>query len=380
MLLIDHFLLAFFRIIILWHVKLQDYLLATMSFKLPKNGHKPLKHSKSEGDVLESPQHTIQPSCDLHVQAQLFPKYNTATWMHDLYKDNPSAKLNQVVIPGSHDSATDMMNKQSPYAKFNKLHRVSQDLVYMWAKCQHHSVYDQLMDGIRYLDLRLENHPTGWKTFHGLISNCLLDVLEQIARFACNHQREIILIDFQHLVNFEFQDHVNLMEYIIKHPQLGPRLAGNHLGADGTFLDYWKVDKNIILFYTEGFQHFSHLYWRRNLGIENPWYNTPKKSVLQEKLVEGIAIRDPSKFHVTQLILTPDVMKVVSGFVFGVSSLFKLTIPSISNLIANGILQSLDHTAKKANTHLNVVIVDFYEHSSFVGTCLDINAQNLHSS
>lgn len=348
-----------------------------MSFKLPKATPTPqarLKHSKSAGDVIET---NIAPSCHLHIQALLFPRYNTATWMHDMYKDYPTAKLNEIVIPGSHDSATDLMSKQSPFAKFNKLHRVSPDMVCKWAKTQHHSIYEQLMDGIRYLDLRLENHHSGWKTFHGLLSNCLVDVLDQIGRYATNHKQEIIIIDFQHLVNFEFQDHIDLMEYIIKHPSLGQRLAGNHLGMDGSLLEFWNADKNVIIFYSEGNKHFSHLYWHRCRSIESPWYNTPKKSVLQEKLIDGIGKRDNHRFYVSQVILTPDAVKVVTGLVFGMSSLYDLSIPSVSDLIANGLLQSLNLSAKRANTHLNIAIVDFYEHSTFVENCLDINTRNL---
>ncbi|XP_067936287.1 PI-PLC X domain-containing protein 3-like [Watersipora subatra] len=333
-----------------------------------------LKHSKSSGDMIET---TITPACHLHIQALLFPRYNTATWMHDLYKNCPTAKLNEIAIPGSHDSATDMMTSDSPYAKFNKYHRVSQDLVCMWAKTQHHSIYDQLMDGIRYLDLRLENHTSGWKTFHGLLSNCLIDVLDEIGRFATNHNREIIILDFQHLVNFEFADHIELMEYIIKHHSLGNRLAGNHLGVDGCFSDFWNADKNVIIMYSEGYRHFSHLYWHRCNSIDSPWYNTPSKSTLVNKLMQGISRRDSNKFHVSQLILTPDALKVVSGLVFGVSSLFGLTVPGVSNLIAGGLVQNLDSAAKQAGQKLNIVIVDFYEHSSFVEQCLDVNSENL---
>ena len=354
-----------------------------MSIKQPKDHQKQLRYSKSAGNVLDvqqNSQYLLQPTCDIHIQAQLFPTYNTATWMFDMYKDDPTVKLNQIIIPGSHDSATDQMTKRSPYARFNKLHRISQELVYMWAKCQHHTIYEQLMDGIRYLDLRIENHQSGWKTFHGLISNCLLNVLDQVGRFASNHPREIIIVDFQHLVNFSFGDHINLMEYIIKHPQLGQRLAGNHLGADGSMQDYWNMDKNVILFYNEGFKHFSHLYWSRCNWIENPWYNTPKKSVLRDSLTRGIKERKQHKFHVSQLILTPDAFKVVSGFVFGVSSLYKLTIPSISDLLANGILQSLDHAARQAGNHVNIVIVDFYEHGSLIRNCLEINSCNKHTN
>ena len=349
-----------------------------MSVRLPKTATSPkaLKHSKSAGDVVQT---NIEPSCHLHIQALLFPHFNTVTWMHDLYKHCPTARLNEIVIPGSHDSATDEMTRHSAYAKFNKLHRVSQDLVCMWAKTQHHSIYNQLMDGIRYLDLRIENHPSGWKTFHGLISNCMIDVLDQIGKFASNHNREIIIIDFQHLVNFDFQDHVELMEYIIKHPSLGPRLAGNHFGMDGMLRDFWKADKNVIILYSEGHHHFSHLYWNRRHSIDSPWYNTPRKSVLQDKLVEGIRRRDPHKLHVSQLILTPDVLKVVSGFMFGVSSLYGLSIPSISDIIANGVMQRLDLSAKEANQHLNIVIVDFYEHSTFVENCLKVNSRNIQS-
>ncbi|KAF6038182.1 hypothetical protein EB796_003513 [Bugula neritina] len=294
--------------------------------------------------------------------------------MHDLFKSQPTVKLNEIVIPGTHDSATDEMTKHSPYATFNKLHRVNQQLVCLWAKTQHHTIYDQLMDGVRYLDLRIENHADGWKTFHGLLSNNLTDVLDQIGVFATNHNREIILVDLQNLVNFDFQDHVNLTEYIIKHPSIGLRMAGNHFGADGTLLDFWNADKNIIFFYTEGYRHFSHLYWLRHTSIENPWYNTPKKSVLQEKLLSGICKRKPGYFHVSQLVLTPDAFKVVTGLLTKVSSLYSLTIPGITDLISSEFLQSLELKATQANTHLNIVIVDFYEHSSFIENCLKINA------
>lgn len=346
-----------------------------MSFKLPKTKTK-LKHSKSAGDVVEANSATQE--CNLHIQALLFPRYNTATWMNDLYKDHPAQKINEIVIPGSHDSATDQMTKKSMYASFNKMHRLSQDLVCSWAKTQHHSIYEQLMDGIRYLDLRIENHPTGWKTFHGLICNDLNDVLEQIGRYATNHKREIIIIDFQHLVNFEFNDHIKLMEFIIRHESLGARLAGNHLGADGTLLDYWKADKNVIVFYCEGYRHFSHLYWSRAHGIQNPWYNTHSKSTLQEKLVMGIQDRQEHQFYVSQLVLTPDALKIVTGLLTR-GNLYNLTVPSVPELIRNGLLERIDTSAKQVSRTMNIVIVDFYEHSSFVATCLDINTKNLQS-
>lgn len=334
------------------------------------------KRSKSAPDIKKDSR-VINPTCTIHVHNDLFYKYNTATWMNDIFKHAPATRLNAVVIPGSHDSATDQMTKHSPYAKFNKLHRISPHLVYLWAKTQHHSIYSQLMDGIRYLDLRIENHHTGWKTFHGLLSNCFVNALDDIARFANDHKREIIIVDFQHLVNFEFDDHVELTEYCIKHPVLGPRLAGNHLGADGTFLDFWKADKNVVMFYNEGFRHFSHLYWKR-CSIENPWHNTPKKHTLQQKLLDGITQRHEHKFHVSQLILTPDVYRVVGGFFSDVSSLFNLTIPAVSGLIRDShVLEALEQRARSAGTHLNIVIVDFYEHSCFVERCLNINMASI---
>lgn len=337
--------------------------------------HVSTKNKKLQKEIRKDTR-VIRPSCTIHVHNDLVPKYDTASWMGDIYQHAPSTRLNEVVIPGSHDSATDMMTKHSPYAKFNRLHRISPQLVYLWAKTQHRPIYEQLVDGIRYLDLRIENHHSGWKTFHGLLSNCFIDVVDQIGRFAVDHPQEIVMVDFQNLVNFEFGDHVELMEYCIKHPLLGPRLAGNHLGVDGMFADFWKVDKNVIMFYNDGFRHFSHLYWRR-CTIENPWHNTPKKQTLQQKILDGITRRSSHKFYVSQLILTPDVYRVVGGFFSDVSSLFNLTIPAISTLIREGILESADTRAKEAGTRLNIVIVDFYEHSSFVERCLNINTANL---
>ena len=82
------------------------------------------RQSKSATDVKKE-MHIVRPSCTIHLHLNLFRKYNTATWMHDMYKSSPSLRLNQLVIPGSHDSATDEMTKHSPYARFNKLDRKS---------------------------------------------------------------------------------------------------------------------------------------------------------------------------------------------------------------------------------------------------------------
>ena len=314
--------------------------------------------------------------CTIHIQKELKHTYKTATWMGDLYRSCPDVSLNSIIIPGSHDSATDLMTKNSPYARFNKLHRVSQQLVYQWAKTQHHPVHTQLQDGIRYLDLRIEKTSSGWKTFHGLLSNCFIDVLDDIARFANDHPREIVIVDFQHLVNFTTADHHELVLYCIQHPLLGPRLAGTQFTAESTFRDFWAVDKNVILLYTEGNAQFPHLFWHRRQTIDNPWHNTPKAHILQTRLLEGVKTRTAGKFYVSQLVLTPDLYRVISGLFSGMSSLFTLSVPSITKVIEGGFLTELDYTAKQAGQSMNVVIVDFYEHSNFVLSCLRLNTIN----
>lgn len=139
--------------------------------------------------------------------------------------------LNQIFLPGSHDTMTYGIN-QSSITSLDKL-RLGSDapiatlvkytsipgvknivgaVIQRWAKAQSVDVLTQLNNGIRYLDLRMcldtsngtKKTPTfdDLKFTHSLISDVTFkQMIDQVATFNRSNPKEIIILDFQYILN-----------------------------------------------------------------------------------------------------------------------------------------------------------------------------------
>ena len=102
-----------------------------------------------------------------------------AVWMSYIKDD---ALLKDIVIPGSHDSAT-------------------KDMIYA-AKTQSKTVADQLLCGMRYLDIRVGYKDDVLKIYHGPIYGGKYEpVLKQIQSYVSTHPTEVVILDLQHFDN-----------------------------------------------------------------------------------------------------------------------------------------------------------------------------------
>lgn len=111
------------------------------------------------------------------------PVEGSADWMKDLADETP---LNAIVLPGTHDSATQ-------YVQLG-----------FFSKCQAKSIGGQLEAGYRYLDIRLAVEGDGMKLMHGF-TNCrsgpmpwdsalsLDEVLEDCYAFLAAHPTETVV-------------------------------------------------------------------------------------------------------------------------------------------------------------------------------------------
>ena len=115
------------------------------------------------------------------------PITDSASWMtNKINRDTPLSKLN---IPGSHDTLTyywcDTFN---PY----------QIAISLWAQTQKINVYDQLLCGCRYFDLRItwDNLDKKWYGIHGNFVNKNVtyeDALKDLDRFCKEYPKEIVI-------------------------------------------------------------------------------------------------------------------------------------------------------------------------------------------
>lgn len=110
-------------------------------------------------------------------------------WMEILHKVNPEIKLNQMSIPGTHDSATYSIPDRKCLSSA--------------AKTQRLSLYEQLNHGVRFLDVRYggknkKGTLNDIRVMHGpFMGNTLMENLKQIRRFLDENPKEFVIARFK---------------------------------------------------------------------------------------------------------------------------------------------------------------------------------------
>jgi len=285
-----------------------------------------------------------------------------SNWMTHLYSTDSNVRLRDMAIPGTHDAGSFSIK--------------SLRLVENVAVTQSRDLCQQAEDGIRYFDLRVRNLDDDNKFIivHSVVrGDELAVVLDPLYEFAKTHPKEILILDFQELNDFEdegdvqrFNDYflAKFSELLIPHQTGSTDLNASNI----RIADAWEMNRNIIvLAKNEQVLASSDYYWHRGNNIDSPWANAA--TVADLKTHQDAEIRkhqDTNKFYVSQM---------------------QLTFMGSGNFLSKFV--SLDRMADKANAQLskwmmryemelglspNIIMVDYYErHSDVVETSLAIN-------
>lgn len=284
-------------------------------------------------------------------------------WMAQLpgAADQPLSKL---AIPGTHDSGSYSISKSSAWAITGK-----KDFGFLsslpgwavkptaaaWSRTQPRPLFWQLADGIRYVDLRLSHEPDGEIYIeHGLRGAKVDDVLDDIAKFAFTHPKEILLVEAARFTNFTAASHDLLVKKI--RAALGARLVPDSYGPDATPRQLWALDKNVILLYSDAFADdpSNPDLWSSAATLEFPWANVTKTDALLKANQGYAAARDPKKLFGLYGTVTPDGDMIAKGF-------FDLGPDSIQALMAKvhpDVQHWLRHELKAS---VNIVATDWYD-------------------
>ncbi|EOX97729.1 hypothetical protein QUC31_015554 [Theobroma cacao] len=138
--------------------------------------------------------------CDLHDSCgETFPgsDYRPAdrkNWMAGLGPEK--VHINQIVWPGTHDSATNKIGIPCISRPF--------------AQCQSLSIYQQLVKGTRVLDVRVNENR---RVCHGILSTYSVDVvINDVKKFLSETQSEIIILEIR--TEFGHQDPPDFDKYL----------------------------------------------------------------------------------------------------------------------------------------------------------------------
>ena len=301
-----------------------------------------------------------------------------SNWMGNLPNEKQLCPLKDLVIPGSHNSGAFFLDQnlevgpdESSFVQTlgSMFGKVAKSVVHSWAVTQSLNIYDQLMAGIRYLDLRvaLRNKDNQIRVLHGLYGVGIEEVLEDVKRFVVKHPKEIVILDFNHFYNMDCTAHERLADTLLALFSEILRSPGNET-TNVTLQDMWANEEKVIIFYQE-YEVISCFpcFWSAH-SICSPFPNTTDRKLLLEFLnkqcTKSAFPRDT--FHVTQAILTPQTSSVLQNM----TSTLKDVLALKCNHHVCGWLKALSDSKVHK---FNIIMADFVEYGEFIATVISLN-------
>ena len=229
----------------------------------------------------------------IHRHASWLPQ----SWMSDLSSIIGDRPINQIAIPGSHDSGTSAITPLSPIApdqdvtdRLNYLWSIpavglaTNAVIAGWSKSQHLTILDQLIAGIRYLDLRVVLSGSDYYICHGMYSWNFDVVVADVKKFVAEFPKEIIIFDINHLHNFQKEpikdaEHMGLISKLFE--AFGDKMAPNSLIATTPLSTFQESGYQIIALYALGYENVvsnptlnqGGRLWSQNRMYPSSWVN-----------------------------------------------------------------------------------------------------------
>ncbi|KAG6455101.1 PI-PLC X domain-containing protein 3 isoform X2 [Manduca sexta] len=230
------------------------------------------------------------------------------TWMSDLPPQLKDVPLIYLAIPGSHDSMTYGITRSSGLAPdaepiLHRLYPLFRGTILRWTITQAIDTWQQLLIGIRYLDLRLATKE-GEENFyftHGVYADEITKALKQVKDFVDTHPGEVVILDCQHFYGFKAEDHRRLMQMLLN--MYGPQLVPRQLDLRTITLNSLsRLKQQIVIVYRHQSVYATSEFWQPQM-LPSPWPRQDKISGLI-RFLENVC-RHPSMGFVHQAVLTP---------------------------------------------------------------------------
>ena len=299
-------------------------------------------------------------------------------WMENLPNEKQLSPLKDLVIPGSHDSGTFFLDQNMEIGpdESSAIHtlgsifgKVAKSVIHSWSVTQSMTIYEQLLSGIRYLDLRVAYRAEDKKirVLHGLFGWTIDQVLDEVNRFVANYPKEIVILDFNHFYKMDQAAHKTLADTLDASFSKILRAPGRQ-GPNVTLQEMWGNEEKVIIIYHDYDVVDTYpCFWPPHL-ICSPWPNTADKKLLLEflnKQSEASSFSEDA-LQVTQAILTPQRSTVFQNM----TSTLKDVLASRCNCHVTGWLKALCGT--KCHK-FNIIIADFVEFGDFIPTVISLN-------
>ncbi|KAG1657828.1 Heparan-alpha-glucosaminide N-acetyltransferase [Nymphon striatum] len=200
-------------------------------------------------------------------------------WMNTSKAVIGDVYLRKVMIPGSHNSGS--------YST-----KVSKSIISRFLITQDMSIFNQLIFGIRYLDLRIGAHNNDFWIYHDVFrtKTRLVTVLDDVKAFM-NTTNEVIILDFHrfpHGFKFFGQDNMTLyrqLVHLVKN-KLGDHMLPVTYTMDVTMNQIWNSGKRLLVAFNTKLRRIEpRLLWK---GVRQFWGDTSDVGELKSHLDSSI--------------------------------------------------------------------------------------------
>ena len=103
-------------------------------------------------------------------------------WITDLAKNNHNLTLNNLILPGTHNSACNKLNLDNGYNL-----PVISHIIENWTLNQDSSCYTQLVNGVRMFDLDISYIDNKFYTSHTFIISELEELIDELKKYNDEH-------------------------------------------------------------------------------------------------------------------------------------------------------------------------------------------------
>jgi hypothetical protein len=223
------------------------------------------------------------------------PLYNTSIWMQQMGDKIYSRSLLDITLPGTHDSGAyefgDVLSPIDPELVADLI-KIAYDLdidiytfIKNWSQTQDTTIYEQLMGGIRYLDLRACFIQNDWYTQHFLVGTRTQDLLNDIQAFMLESPGEVLVVELGELIPEDQELLLINMFQATLGPWLAPRMDLN----ETTVGEMVKNQERIVLLYPEtNFTSNFTFLWNKTLYMEGSYANKDKLDDMETWNVQQI--------------------------------------------------------------------------------------------
>lgn len=293
-------------------------------------------------------------------------------WMSQI-RGLGSKALNAIYLPATHDSGTygiiSVYNRPvtdvfAPDDGENTVIRLGEfvGVADKWSKAQDKTILEQLNDGVRVIDLRpcVEKNGT-LRVCHGLYAAAMDDILNDVATFAGQHPKELVMLTMQTFAGMGDSDHARLITHVQS------KLAGHLLSYQAgevsptkKLSEVWATGKSVAVSYDDARRAPEFMPSSLTTGswTGDIWQRDKTRARLEGKVYD----QPTSNFFSTSGPVTPDSTLITNSMdPLGNYPKSLEEVAAATNPVVLGWLKN-----EWSNKALNIISVDFYEHSCIV--------------